>query len=334
MAPIPQRGNSGAGPHRKPTAWQDVVRSAPRRLRALVAGTSLGVARARGGARYRDAASVFAGRDAPGPGAIGVSLVCDRRVPWRVVPLNDRPTVRPSVGQVKVSCYGRGLDLPSGRAAGPRTFCFYAHAVSRLPAERALDEPLRRLDRAWRDQSAPIGDNVAPGATARQLEVVEARLGYALPPELRAWWSWHDGVLSGQARNGGSQSRIGPGSWHFLSSAEAVSERDDRREQSSAASDADDSWDGGWRREWLPFLTFDAYALFVDCRQVTPAGTAPVRRYSHTPEDVFTPDTGSLYQAVQMWTYLLEERYWYWSREIESWEDRWAEIPWPLRGLV
>lgn len=192
-----------------------------------------------------------------------------------------------------------------------------------------------RLERAWREQGAPIADHLAPGATDLHLDEIEARYGAKLPAELRSWWAWHDGVRRLQpGLRLGPETQVGPGNWEFLSSAEAVEERDRRRAGSESASDADEDWQGGWRVEWLPILTMDAYALFVDCRQVTPSGTTPVRRYDHVPEDVFTPQTASLRQQVEVWTYLLEEHYCVWNHGNQSWDARFAKTPWPLRAML
>ncbi len=197
-------------------------------------------------------------------------------------------------------------------------------------------ERLQRLEQAWVDQGAPIAEHLAPGATEAHLDEIEHRVGCALVPELRAWWGWHDGVVRRQPGTLlGRETRIGPGGWEFLSSTEAVQERDRRRADWGVgnAGDSDENWQGQWRTEWLPFLTFDAYALFIDCRQVSPVGTSPVRRYDHTPDDVFTPIAGALYQAVGVWMYLLEERYYEWDPDQQGWVDRYQEIPLPLREM-
>lgn len=194
---------------------------------------------------------------------------------------------------------------------------------------------LQGLEALWRAQAAPIAEHLAAGATAEHFAHIEERLGGPLPPELRTWWAWHDGVQRLQpGLRFGKESIIGPGHWEFLSSTEALAERDERVAWMPTPAKDGPDWDGGWRPEWIPFLTMGGNILFVDYRQVTPHGTAPVRCHAHTPDDVFTPDAGSLEQAVRTWTYLLAEEYYRWDPGTQSWFDRHTDIPMPLRVIL
>jgi len=184
-----------------------------------------------------------------------------------------------------------------------------------------FQDRLSSLEQVWLEQGAPIGRHLAPGASPSHLEAIEGRLGHAIPPELRALWSWHDGVAQPDERVS-SVRTIGPGSWEFLSSTEAVDHRDWRRSQWRGDPDAGDdaSWEGQWRSAWLPFFQMDAYALFSDCRQVAPTGTVPIRYYAHVPDDVFTPLAGSLRQVLDVWVFVLQRRYRYWDESVGGWE--------------
>jgi cell wall assembly regulator SMI1 len=206
--------------------------------------------------------------------------------------------------------------------------------------EWLFQKALQRLEQAWRDQGAPIVDALAPGATADQLDDVEGTLGFALPPEVRAWWGWHDGAVHPNGDGWtGDQTRIGPGFRDSLSSASALRERQARRDSwNSADPDADDGpdedWDGLWRASWLPLLRADADLIFVDCKQTTPAGTVPIRNHAHVPEDVFTPASGSLFQAIEIWIWLLEERHVAWDHNQQGWEYENVPRPIQLSGLL
>lgn len=199
-----------------------------------------------------------------------------------------------------------------------------------------FQDRLSALEQAWREQGAPISRHLAPGASPSQLDETERRLGHPIPPEVRALWSWHDGVAQPDEHVSWVRT-IGPGSWEFLSSAEAVDHRDRRRSQWNGDPDAGDdtNWEGQWRSAWLPLFQMDAYALFVDCRQVVPTGTAPIRYYAHAPEDVFTPLAGSLRQILDVWVFVLEQRYRYWDEGLGSWEASLdAAMPLIIRQLA
>jgi cell wall assembly regulator SMI1 len=126
-------------------------------------------------------------------------------------------------------------------------------------------------------------------------------MGQAIPPELRTWWQWHDGVQRVGEGTYGPESIMGP-RWDFLSSTEAVK---DRQQQL----DWGNYW---WEPSWLTVGRQDANALFVDCRDVTEVGTVPVRGYDHTPDDVFTPRAGCFTAAVTLWTELIEQGIYHW----------------------
>jgi hypothetical protein len=108
---------------------------------------------------------------------------------------------------------------------------------------------------------------------------------------------WHDGVARLQPGISlGVESRVVAGAWELLSVEEAFRQRERRIQIVAPGAYAADpvDWQGWWDPHWLPFAAFDASALFVDVRQVTPAETVPVRRYDHTPEDPQVVDPDSL----------------------------------------
>jgi cell wall assembly regulator SMI1 len=184
------------------------------------------------------------------------------------------------------------------------------------------EQPLARfaaqLEAAWRRAGAPIADALAAGATPETLQALEEQAGLKVPPELVAWWSWHDGVVrTGEGPTYEPQAMISP-RWSMLSATEAFAEHASRRShaespylprdlwpEASLGSDPHD-WEGQWLHSWLPVFTLGAYVLYVDCDSVTPAGMVPVRYYDHTPQDVFTPVAVSFTALIGMLAYLHE----------------------------
>jgi cell wall assembly regulator SMI1 len=68
-------------------------------------------------------------------------------------------------------------------------------ATTRPPPDHAsLFDSFRRLMGWMRANGAPLlADNLAPGASPAQLVKLQGKLGFKLPPGLRAMWLLHDG---------------------------------------------------------------------------------------------------------------------------------------------
>jgi hypothetical protein len=88
--------------------------------------------------------------------------------------------------------------------------------------------------------------------------------------------------------------------------------------EAAAQVDPDDD-DAGWLYTWLPIFRSNADVLFVDCNSVSPAGTVSVRRWAHTPEDIFTPATGSLTGLIGSFAYLIDSGIFTWSAQEQHW---------------
>lgn len=185
-----------------------------------------------------------------------------------------------------------------------------------------------QLESGWQRNGAPIAEHLAPGASAEHLAQLENRSLLELPPELTAWWSWHDGVTNQDFDDSGNQ--IGP-LWHFLSSDQAFAEHQQRWNlfgspylppdlavEAAAEVDPDDD-DAGWVYTWLPIFRYQAHILFVDCQSVSLRGTVPVRQWAHTPEDIFTPATGSLTGLIGSFAYMIDSGIFTWSSEEQRW---------------
>jgi cell wall assembly regulator SMI1 len=194
-----------------------------------------------------------------------------------------------------------------------------------------LDGLLDRLEALWRDQGAPIADQLAPGLSHEQLDEYERASGLTFPAEIRRWWGWHDGVrrrLPDMRYESGSL--IGVGGWEFLSCAEALAERTLMLEVAPREGDPaadDDEVDVFWRPSWLPVSTANTALVFVDCVDAVPT----VRIWHKVPDDVDTARAQSWTGAVAFWVRLLAERYYFWSPEHNRWQDRWDELPPELR---
>lgn len=197
-----------------------------------------------------------------------------------------------------------------------------------------LQPRLADLELTWQQQGAPIARHLARGATSDELDGVEGTLGHRLPPEVRALWSWHDGVQLPEERVPWVRT-VGPGFWEFLSSQDALALRDWHRSRWSGDPDAGDDfeWQGQWRSAWLPLFQMDAYVLFVDCRQVNPVGTAPIRRHDKMPDDVFTPRAGSLWHLIDGWVFVLQQRHRYWDASEGGWAQDDATLPMVVHDL-
>jgi cell wall assembly regulator SMI1 len=177
---------------------------------------------------------------------------------------------------------------------------------------------VEQLEAAWRRKGASIAEHLAPGATSEHLRELEAQSGLTIPPELVAWWSWHDGVTP--TRDNLISAEHDMGVWRILSAAEAFAEHRGRWQTYGlgppqvspedairmAAEHDPENWQGEWLYTWLPVFKLDANVFFVDCTAVTPRGTVPVRYHDHTPEDVFTPSTGSMTAFLATMAFMID----------------------------
>jgi cell wall assembly regulator SMI1 len=104
---------------------------------------------------------------------------------------------------------------------------------------------LSRLDR-WLEHHRPrFLHALQPGASAADLDMLQAHIDLPVPAGLRALLSWHNGQ---KPEVTGSFEQ----SWKLMGTAaiaEAKKERDDDNTGASAK--------GGWQRSWIPFLDDD-----------------------------------------------------------------------------
>lgn len=72
---------------------------------------------------------------------------------------------------------------------------------------------LQQYEELARQQGAAAMELLRPGLTSDELDAVEARYGFTLPEDVRAVWSWHNGV--GRRPSPDSPRRIGA-IWDFM----------------------------------------------------------------------------------------------------------------------
>jgi cell wall assembly regulator SMI1 len=138
--------------------------------------------------------------------------------------------------------------------------------MTSLPEDSRADRiraAFERISRWMNAHGAPLlVENLAPGATAERLAEAEAELGIALPEDLRAMWSLHDGQ-----REEGNGFFEGD---NFLSVQWACAEKETVLMSIEFARESPERWPatGGTMEElasdhWLPFAAQDSDAIVV-----------------------------------------------------------------------
>ncbi|GIF26087.1 hypothetical protein BJ973_003357 [Actinoplanes tereljensis] len=179
------------------------------------------------------------------------------------------------------------------------------------------NEDLIRLEAAWVAQGAPIAGDLAPGLGDARLDELLAVDDLVLPAELRLWWGWHDGVGSGVWNE--PVSRLGAGSWAFLSLGEALEQRRSEISMGGGSFPADPGdWAGQWAPWWLPVAVAGSAYLFADLSAV--GLEAPIHLWAQQPDDVFTVQFPSFGDVVAGWADGLERGYFVWSAERNEWD--------------
>jgi cell wall assembly regulator SMI1 len=148
------------------------------------------------------------------------------------------------------------------------------------PGGRAatIQAAFERVSRWMNAHGAPLlVENLAPGATAEQLAQAEARFGVAVPGDLRALWSLHNGQR--EEGNGFIEA------YNLLSLQWAVAQQETVLMCIEFARESPDKWHmtGGTVEElrsdhWLPFAAQESDSLVV--HGVTGVGARRVPRDS------------------------------------------------------
>jgi hypothetical protein len=184
--------------------------------------------------------------------------------------------------------------MPAAQLVNRPASCVEYQSMARDVLREALDA----IEGQWVRLGAPIASHLRPGLAGQELDELAAACGWALPPELRTWWGWHDGTDSAS-----SLLDIGPGGFWFFSAERAF--RETQEERQIAPDDADNP---GWRHSWLKFMPRDASRLYADCahfRFSTP-GYLPIGLVPKEWDGADVPVARSLTQVALMWLWLLE----------------------------
>ena len=123
----------------------------------------------------------------------------------------------------------------------------------------------------WAEQGAPLVEHVQPGVTGEEIDSELEPLGVCLRAEAALWWSWHNGVLSGQPRDMG-----GP-FFSFLTLGDAVREYHSSRRVAETAARTEDEADRLWHPSWFP-ITNTGYGAVIACDcSVAEQAVTPIR---------------------------------------------------------
>ena len=162
-----------------------------------------------------------------------------------------------------------------------------------------LPELMGRLDTACRRTGAPIAVLALPGATSEQLDTAEHALGFALPADVRAWFSWHNGQRFDDG--GGYEPTIGGCFWLY-SVERCVAHRQEGLDFASRYFPAEaDEW---YAPSWFPLAESAPGLLFADCAAWSDGGS-PVGLQDK--EEIDYPSAEpTLTELVALWVDTLE----------------------------
>jgi hypothetical protein len=192
---------------------------------------------------------------------------------------------------------------------------------------------LARLDELWAEQGAPISHYAAPGLTDSEIDAVAAPAGIVVPPELRLWFGWHNGVLEHGPEEWWADQMVNY--WKLLSLESAM----ELRATSLAVPRPDPAdpviGDWYWRDSWLPVSGAGNDMLYVDAGRITAAALTPVFRSDVMWERGWTvPVTSSFTAAVATIVRVIEQRHFGWSEKENAWvvlnDDLPCDVDWRL----
>lgn len=126
---------------------------------------------------------------------------------------------------------------------------------------------LAELVNEWQAHRYPAGRYYLPGLTEEELDGAALPEGFVLTPELRAWWTWHNGRDDG-IENEAYEEGLSTGGFNQLSLAEAVQTYRWWMDYTQEYLGSDP--DVGWVPTWIPFAHAGPTKLVIDLAQ--PAG--------------------------------------------------------------
>ena len=185
----------------------------------------------------------------------------------------------------------------------------------------------------WEAQAIPFADAWRPGLTEEELAAVEDELGTALPPELRTWWSWHDGLglVSLHGRHGVTAvNGVDIEAWP----AHVALDRT-RTYREIMARVPGTTWVASER--WLQIGGRGNGDMVLADLQPTPDGASKIRSaWLRDVNDPPPPGAPSLGALVTWWTEALDARVHTWDRAAGRWVRDLEAVPEDRRltGLV
>jgi cell wall assembly regulator SMI1 len=187
-------------------------------------------------------------------------------------------------------------------------------------------EDLANLERAMREAGAPVVGEFRPGASSERLDDAAEEIGLPLPPQLRLWWEWHDGVAVGES---GAVEPLYPQGPQMLSLREALETYRSYREAAKRSADPAlappwDHPDHLFRPFWVPILSASHAAIFV-C-DASDGATCPVLCIDPQYEEVAAPQTASLGELVTWIRQAYEAGVW-WRDADGVWHWRQDRVP-------
>lgn len=192
---------------------------------------------------------------------------------------------------------------------------------------------LTALEVQWQRLGAPIATVLEPGISSEEIDRLAAPYGLAIPGELKALWGWHDGARA--VAPGRHRWTVGPGSYEFLSAQGSLESYAFNRRVHEESPGDDPLQDPYWHRTWLPFMTWEAKRLYVDCDRTDQFGASPVRLVTWEWENVQVDRAMSVAQVIRIWTWLLEQDLYRVVRDDAGyawWEPvEWSRVPEFLR---
>ncbi|WP_445152675.1 SMI1/KNR4 family protein [Baekduia sp. Peel2402] len=158
------------------------------------------------------------------------------------------------------------------------------------------DNLLQALEQSWSDAGAQYLGAMRTGLSDVEIDALDARLGFALPEEVRRWYRWHDGSNE-----------------YYITSLRMMTPLADDVDQTLMLEDEDEDEDQAWPRGWLRTMSDQPFVAF-DCRGAKD-DPVPVWHYHLGFEVPTRPVFASIGDMVAYWTGLVTERTLTWSAE-------------------
>jgi len=124
---------------------------------------------------------------------------------------------------------------------------------------------------------------------------------------------------------------VGPGGYEFLSAPSSLESYAFNRRVHEESPGDDPLQDPYWHKTWLPFMTWEAKRLYVDCARTDQFGASPVRLVTWEWENFQVDRATSVAQVIRTWTWLLEQDLYRVARDDAGhawWEPvEWSRVP-------